>query len=112
MKPITLHPISVLAGLVLAGLTFLATGAAQIPRPTRTVFVGEVPAEWWTYVDLPNPQSSFTVPTGRHLVVTAVAGGSSLVVDGQSAAALVQFLEAGFSTSPNGTRVPFAPGTV
>src|SRR5262245_41911655 len=70
MKPINLHPLSVLAGLVLAALVFLATGAAQAPLPTRTMFVGEVPAEWWTYVELPLPGSMYTVPAGHRFVVT------------------------------------------
>src|SRR5437867_1728022 len=74
MKPITLHPLSVLAGLVLAGVAVLLAGAAaQTPIPTKTLFVGEVPAEWWTYVELRTapdgtPTDSYTIPVNRHFV--------------------------------------------
>ena len=112
MKPITLHPVSVLAGLVLPALVFFATGAAQSPLPTKTVFVGEVPAEWWTHVELPNDLSSFTVPAGRCLVVTASFGGTSLLVNGQNASLLMELLDSAYGYSSNGTRVSFAPGTI
>jgi hypothetical protein len=112
MKPITLHPASVLAGLVLAALVFSVTGAAQTPLPAKTVFVGEVPGDWWTYVEITNNLTSFTVPSGRRLVVTASFGSFNLIFDGQSARQLMEMLASGYGYDPNGTRVSFAPGTI
>lgn len=117
MKPITLHPLSVLAGLALAALAFLATGAAQTPIPTRTVLVGEIPAEWWTYVELETVAGvhtkSYTVPAGRHFVVTANDVPWVVHANGVSQDRLLLPVT-GYGGSPtigNGTRVPFAPGT-
>lgn len=75
MRPITLHPVSVLVGVALAGLAVVLVGAAQAPgagRPIPTTevrLVGNVPADWWTYVSL-TPTQPFTVPPDRHFVVT------------------------------------------
>jgi len=78
MKPVTLHPLSVLAGLVLACLVVLSIGAAQTPRPTtKTTFVGEVPAEWWMYATTP-----YTVPSDRRLVVTLMSVATEVYVNG------------------------------
>jgi hypothetical protein len=122
MKPITLHPMSVLTGLALAGLAVVATGAAQAPVPTRTVFVGEVPAEWWTYVEVQSSSSpspaSYTVPPGKRFVVTTYEKSSAdgLLADGQSADARLFGVRANpYGTIyqlGNGTRVVFEPGTL
>jgi hypothetical protein len=119
MKPITLHPVSVLAGLALAGLAVVATGAAQTPVPTRTVFVGEVPAEWWTFVEvLSSPPTSYTVPTGKRFVVTSCSSywnSNPLLEDGQQAglriSGVMQYSNTGTQIG-NGTRVVFEPGTL
>src|SRR5262245_966240 len=103
MKTISLHPFSVLVGVVLAGLVALSTGAMQA-IPTKAVLVGEIPADWWTYVVL-TPSQSFTVPSGRHFVVTSATLGSSTFADGQ----LVNTQLAGVADD---TRVPFAQGTI
>lgn len=118
MKPIALHPVSVLAGLALAGLAFLAAGAAQTPIPTRTVFVGEVPAEWWTYVELETVLGvhtrTYTVPAGRNFVATAVDVPWRVYADGQPQEPRLLPITSygGGPTIANGTRVPFGPGTL
>src|SRR5262245_11481804 len=138
MKPITLHPISVLAGLASAGLAFFATGAAQQPIVARHVppdvqVVGEIPPEWWTYAHLQTDNGgtviqSFTVPLNRYFVVTAVRSGAQgtpaqLLADGQQIYeqlfavdlnALVgpQNLSPSESFDRNDTRVVFPPGTL
>jgi len=128
MKPITLHPVSVLVGLLLAGLMVLASGAAQSPgvvHHPRTEVVGQVPAEWWTYVEL-SPTQSFTVPADRYFVVTGTgdpySSNPNLLEDGQATgrvSILVSWRElvwggnggVGEAIDMNGTRVVFAPGT-
>jgi hypothetical protein len=120
MKPITLHPLSVLAGLALAVLAFFATGAAQrtgalqaIPtQPVRVV--GQIPAENWVFFELTTKWSNgvvtrqdvYNVPADRFLVLTA--GGSGNV--------LVNGLDVGLTYAFSGlsdeeTRVVFAPGS-
>lgn len=87
MKPITLHPVSVLVGAALVGLSLLLIGAAQAsfgtvrPVPTPEVrLVGEIPAEWWTYLKLnDNLVPTYTVPSDRFLVVTRVTGTLGLI---------------------------------
>lgn len=114
MKPITLHPLSVLAGPALAGVAVLLIGAAQTPTPTRTVFVGEVPAEWWTYVELRTdpdgtPTETFTVPLNRHFVVSTCLRTDHTVevfADGEDMTAPM------VGINNNGTRVPFPPGAL
>lgn len=135
MKPITLHPLSVLAGLVLSGALVVLAGAAQAPggvqsiptRDVRVVGIGEIPAEWWVYFELGVdqaclPTSSFVVPQDRWLVLTIVTAASSqpvpspprLVVDGVPAP---DFLTSAVWTPLGGfnqgdTRITFPPGSV
>jgi len=118
MKPITLHPLSVRAGLALAGVVALSTGAAQV-RPMRTVFVGEVPAEWWTYFQVTTdgagtPVQSYVVPLDRRLVVTGWKIGNGFAqVNGQVMGALDGVNSDGNQTfKGNGTRVVLPPGAL
>ena len=111
MKPIVLHPVSVLAGLALAGAAIFLTGAAQTPVPTKAILVGEVPAEWWTLVEV-DPSQGYTVPLGRYLVVTSSNGGNMLLADGQSAGGSLTAVDYSGLRVPNGTRVAFPPGTL
>jgi hypothetical protein len=119
MKPITLHPASVVAGLALAGLVFFASGAVQTPIPTRTVFVGEVPPNWWTYVVLSTapdgtPIQSYAVPVDHHFVVTAcsISSFAGVLADGQDSSAPLASVNQALGREGNGTRVPFLPGTL
>ena len=113
MKPITLHPASVLAGLALAAVLSVLAGAAQSHGTATSIpihdvrLVGEVPAEWWTYVELrSNPPQEYTVPLDHYLVVTsALTGGNQLFADGQN-------INAKLAALSNGTRVPILPGTL
>lgn len=114
MKPITVHPVSVLLGAALVGLSLLLIGAAQAsfgtvrPVPTPEVrLVGEIPAEWWTQVELRTtpPAQTFTVPANHYFVATFLSGTSALAADGQ----VVQ--SAALTNGGNGTRVPFQSGT-
>jgi len=113
MKPITLHPLSVLAGLVLSGAIFVLAGAAQSHGTVQSIpihdvrLVGEVPAEWWTYAEITTTQS-FTVPAGHYFVVTA-SGGQSAFADGRNVGTQLAATYYGIGGI---TRVPFAPGTV
>lgn len=117
MKPITLHPISVLVGAALVGLSFVLSGAAQTPTVThhpRTEVVGVIPAAWWTYVRLNFPsQATYTVPLDRHFVVTATpaSGNSALFVNGVAAPGdLLQPTQ--LSQLDHDTRVVFEPGSI
>lgn len=123
MKPITLHPLSVIVGCALAGLSVLLVSAAQSPGsvhsiPTTEVrLVGEIPAGWWTYVKLVPPQT-FTVPTDRSFVVTEVGfldPATSVFADGQDVGEIlngVSNYSNGGTQAGNGTRVAFPPGTL
>lgn len=116
MKAITLHPVSVLVGAALVGLSLVLTGAAQGPwaaQPVpRTVHVvDEIPAEWWTYVPLAPGQPAFTVPIDKRLVVTAIEPNQGdILANGLSC--LTQIRPARInSDESHGTRVVFDPGT-
>ncbi len=107
----TLHPACILAGLGLAFAVTMAAGAQTSITPQKLPkevfhFVGEIPAEWWTYVEITESQS-FTVPMGTHFVVTQHRG-YPVYVDGQVVSRLTGVL----GGTGNGTRVPFAPGTI
>jgi len=112
MKPITIHPPSVIAGLALAALAFLATGA-QITSPPRTVFVGGVPAQWWTYVQLSSDglsgPPSYVVPTSHRFVITRSSTAASVTVNGAGA---VNRLQAVVSDVGQNSRVVLEPGDV
>lgn len=119
MKPITLHPLSVLAGLVLAGALLVLASAAQSPGrlqsiPTHDVrVVGVIPAEWWTYIDLSGASQTYTVPFDRYLVVTShylYSGGGVVLADGQPTK--LEAVNYQGSSDRNGTRIAFPPGTV
>jgi hypothetical protein len=116
MKPITLHPVSVLAGILLAGAIVVLAGAAQAPGgfqsiPVRDVrLIGEIPAEWWTFVQL-DAGTAYTVPQDRWFVVTA-ATDSTLQVDGQVGAGDLGPVFYPQAQNGNGTRVSFGPGTL
>lgn len=116
MKPISLHPISILVGLALAGLVAISTGAAQSvqPIPTKTILVGEIPASWWTFVQVTADQSgvpvqTYTVPADRHFVVTRLLRNGGLRVDGHPLLALDGVEN---SIAGNGTRVVLSPGSI
>lgn len=118
MKTITLHPVSVLVGLGLAGLALALTGAAQTPGAVRhlpdTQFrvVGEIPAEWWTYVRLSLPSQPYTVPSDKRFVVTAVQlpGSGDVLANGASVVPQLQAMS--FGSDNHGTRVVFDSGAV
>lgn len=114
---IPLNPPSLLAGLSLLGVVALATGAAQTPAPTRTVFVGETPPEWWTYAELnPSQPQGYTVSQGRRLVVTMCwTSGNRLFADGQDVTGRFLGVLGNPSTTAqfgNGTRLVFEPGSL
>lgn len=115
MKPITLHPVSALLG-VLGSLVLLTPGAQTIASRDR--IVGYVPAEQWTYFALadvgPLPRT-FIVPTGKRLVITRLDGGSAnLAVNGVSASARFAAIPVTGSsfTDSGSTRVVLQPGDV
>jgi len=125
MKPITLHPASVLAGLALAGVLTVLAGATQSAGTVHQIpihdvrLVGEIPAEWWTYVALSTapdgtPIDSYTVPLDRHFVVTSCVGTFvvGVLADGQHVDSLLAAVNQGSGRQGNGTRVPFPPGTL
>jgi hypothetical protein len=125
MKPITLHPLSVLAGLALAGALVVIAGATQQPIvarqvPPETRVVGVIPAEWWTCVRLvdaaPNfIHTTYAVPSDRYFVVTLRKDASVLLQDGQSVETLLSGVpDRAGSGGPeyNGTRIVFPPGAV
>lgn len=130
MKPITLHPISVLVGAALVGLSLVLSGATQTPgvvHHPRTEVVGLIPAEWWTYVHLSTasdgtPLNTYTVPLDRNLVVTLWEGGAcgncGVIADGQPISDSLLAVSSGFlsydgsSVEKNGTRVVVPPGTL
>ena len=120
MKPITLHPVSVLSGLALAGVLVVLAGAAQSPGtahpiPIREVrLVGEIPADWWTYVEL-RPRSdgvlidTYAIPSDRHFVVTLgdfYPTNVQVSADGQDMTAPLKGM------NNNETRVPLPPGAL
>ncbi len=112
MKPMTLHPASILAGFGLAFAVTIAAGAQTSITPQKLPkevfhFVGEIPAEWWTYVELrSSPPQEYTVPLDHYLVITsALTGGNQLFADGQS-------INAKLAAMSNGTRVQIHPGTL
>ena len=123
MKSITLHRGSVLAGIALAAVFTVLAGAAQSPGTAHPIpikevrLVGEIPAEWWTYVVLTSssgtPAETYTVPQGHWFVVTAAAkpfgSGYATYADGQS---VVEQLRAVVVEPTNGTRLAFPPGTL
>ncbi|MEQ1895516.1 MAG: hypothetical protein ABL998_23500 [Planctomycetota bacterium] len=125
MKPITLHPLSVLAGIALAGVLFVVSGAAQShgtlqPIPSHDIrVVSEVPAEWWTFIRL-DSSSPYTVPSDRFLVVTRVTGSdaSQFRKNGATWQVELQPVLGNFSNFPNpwtdvgNTRVVAQPGDV
>jgi hypothetical protein len=114
MKPIALHPASVLAGLAVAGTLALVTGASQSPGNPASIpihdvrLVGEIPAEWWTYMQLNSTQPSYMVPADRYFVVTAWSQ-SAVLADEVNTAPMLGVLGAGWGGL---TRVPFPPNTV
>jgi hypothetical protein len=122
MKPITLHPLSVLVGCALVGIPVVLTGAAQQPIVARHIppdvqVVGQIPAEWWTYIELTTvavngtitQQSSFAVPADRFLVVTSSYGNWVLENGSSIGEALVPTV-IGDQDSSDGTRFKFQPG--
>src|SRR5262245_48110599 len=117
MKTIALHPASVLAGLALAAVLGAAQSVARVqPLPKETVRpVGEIPAEWSTYVQLRTapdgtPISTYTVPLNRHFVVTRCNEYYPVFVDGQNMPALVGVNQYNPDWGAgNGTRVPLPP---
>lgn len=124
MKPITVHPVSVLVGAALAGLLLIVTGAAQgawSARPlvsTQALLVGEIPADWWRFVQLSTtdgtPIETYTVPANHHFVVTSYVGGTnaSVLADGQSMDRSLAGVNQSLGRNGNGTRVPIPPGTL
>ena len=103
--------LAAVATLVLVGL---AVGQTIRPIPTTQVrLVGEIPAEWWTYVHLETNSdgsifSAYIVPADRHFVVTAVYRQGTVRVDGVESSALSRFPSS--VTAANGTRIVFPPG--
>jgi len=112
MKSITLHPLSVLAGLVLAGLVVLSTGAAQTIPTSRPAFLGYVPADQWTYVLLQGGGSGYVVPADKRFVVTTLYRPSypEVMANGQVVTMALWPTDIAWSGSP--TRAAFGPGTV
>lgn len=127
MKPITLHPVSVLVGAALVGLSFVLSGATQTPGVThhpRTEVVGQVPAAWWTDVYLSTSidgtlLNTYTVPPDGNFVVTLWQGSQSGIVfaNGQGISGKLQAVDVylfsynGYTPDRNGTRVVLPPGT-
>ena len=117
MRTITLHPVSVLVGCALAGLAVVVSGfQSQHPgltMPVREVrLVGEIPAEWWTYVDVQTVASgtkTFTVPADRYFVVTRREMSGTLLANGQDVTLAMNGAAPG---EQNPAPVAFAPGTL
>lgn len=114
MKPITLHPVSIVAGLGLAALVFLATGA-QVSIPARQVVLGVVPAERWVFIEVATP-NSYVVPADRRLVITRATWSSDPTVNGLNVRTKLSAVGTGGSTGPwtdvGNTRVVLQPGDV
>lgn len=121
----------ILGGLILALLAALSTGAPQAIRPiTNTVYVGHVPAEWWTFVvvkasNLNGNQYNvnYMVPSDRYLVVTDYSpvndtASGRLLVNGANDPnvsindKLAPVRLPGTASVTHGTRLVFQPGTV
>lgn len=116
MKPFTLHPGSVLLGLVLAAVLAVLVGAQSPgtvhPIPIREArLVGEIPADWWVRIRLNTDGGSFdtyTVPSNRYLVI-ALTDSIGILADGQDLSAeLRPFLYT--SSQANGARFVVPPG--
>jgi len=111
MKPIALHPPSVLIGLALAAVVVLATSAQTIVN--RGHLVGYVPAEQWTFIKLSSDglsgPNAYTVPSDRRLVVTRVASGLAFTINGDSQFTLAR-LQAVVNDVGGNTRVVLQPG--
>lgn len=121
MKPITLHPLSLVAGLALAGVFVVLAGAAQAPGgvqsiPTRDVH-GQIPTESWVHFELTTrwfggaltQQDVYNVPVDRYLVLTAAIPTQAyygVFVNGAD----VGFKNALSGLSDSETRLVFAPG--
>ena len=120
MKPVTLNPGSFLLGVAFAGILAILVGATQSSGTVRQIpirevrLVGEIPAGWWTYVELRTdsngtPTDTYTVPANRYFVVTLCSlSNTSLPVfaDGQNVNARLAYM------NNNGTRVPLPPGAL
>lgn len=116
MKPITLHPVSVLVGVALVGLAVFLTGAQQpvVARhvPPDLQVCGEIPAEWWTFVQLNNglPPQTFTVPPDRYFVVTQVQADGVVSYTGGNVNELLGLYNESENLG-NGSRVAIPPGS-
>jgi len=114
MKPITLHPLSVLVGCVAVGLAFMLMGATQAAGSAQSIpvrdarMVGHIPSDWWVhvYVDYAH---SFAVPAGHYFAVTLAAGND---VQANGVSAPLWPVMDNYTGDRNGTRVTFEPGTV
>jgi hypothetical protein len=79
----------------------------------RTQVLGQIPAEWLTFVRVTVTQP-FTVPLDRRFVVTlAETSGSAFMINGvEPANAGLDPLSTSYTYDRNGARVAFQPGTV
>jgi hypothetical protein len=109
-----------LAAIAAFALVGLAVAQTVRPIPIRDVqLVGEVPAEWWTYITLNTDQNgqpvqTYTVPADQHLVIVNIRANGFVQVQGNPAfmPALQGLYSFSGSTSPNGARVAVPPGSV
>lgn len=106
----------------IAAFALVGLAVAQTIRPipdTQVRLVGEIPAEWWTYLELETvngqPLVSFSVPPNQRFVTTHYRlGGSAMEVmaDGVGAARRLRAVEQNLYYTGGITRVVFEPGTV
>jgi len=80
MKPVSIHPLSALAGAGLLGLILVASGAAQSPMPLQQLPTGQVGLV--RVAGIPDPRLMLVIRDGTPLVVPA---GKLLVITGLGA---------------------------
>jgi hypothetical protein len=108
-----------LAAIAAFAIVGLAVAQTVRPIPIREVqLVGEVPAEWWTYVELKTaadgtPVQSFSVPHDRYFVVNVCLSPFGISADGSSVTEELQILNAAYYIGgSNSARVAFPPGAL
>lgn len=109
--------LAAITACALVGLT-VAQSVHSIPT-TQVRLVGEIPAEWWTYVELEAlngaPVNSYTVPQGHYFVVTRTDYCGDVRANGQPVARILEVVDGGRAFAYNAagdTRVSFSSGTI
>jgi len=115
MKPVSIHPLSALAGAGLLGLILMASGAAQTPVPLQQIATGQTGLI--RVAGIPDPRqmlviregTPFVVPAGKLLVITGLGGTGSGVVAGLRVDGVNQFAASGNLESGNALSIRAVP---